>query len=216
MTDEIRDRFEQMFAPRPIPQCVLDAYKRTVFLLNKIDAPQLYVRDLCIIAGCALANSGQAYMPATEGRPEVDMGAPMSIDGPQSPAAPPVGGRMDAPPVSTEKTRATTMQQLATLDEGELKAHAQLLGLSIPDGLDRMGMVNFIMGNPYQRPARTNKPATAQLTPKKKKGLSENKMRKMKLPDLRKHAEDVYGYKPTKRYGKDTLAAVLQGMTPLD
>ena len=219
MTDGIRERFEQMFAPNPIPPEVFAAYEKAAFLMNKVDAPAFNIRDLCIIAGCAIAGSGQTVLPMAEPRQEVNTMAPIPINGPTTaapPAAAPVGGRMDAPPVSTEKSRSTTMAQLSTLEDDELTAHATMLGLTIPDGLDQLGKVNFIMGNPYQRPQRTNKPVpTAQPKPKSK-GKSESAMRKMSTADLRQHALAAYGFKAPKRYSRDTLAAVLQGMTPLD
>lgn len=226
MTDAIKERFDQMFAPDRIPQCVMDAYEKAAFLMNKVDAPMFTIRDLCILAGCALAGSGNAGVPVAEDSKEIDVMAPIPINGPVTTAEAPVqtpaqvtGGRMDAAPVSTEETRSTTEIQLATLDEGELIAHAEgVLGLSIPDGLDRLNMVNFILGRPMQTvrsnpPAAKPKPETGKRKPK---GMAEFRMKKMKIAELRKHALELYGFKAPKTYSVPTLAAVLQATPLLD
>ena len=225
MTDGIRERFDQMYAPNRVPQYVIDAYEKAAFLMNKVDAPAFTVRDLCVIAGCAEARSGNTAAPIA-GPKEIDVMAPIPINGPTTTttAQPPVqapaqgtGGRMDAPPISTEKSRSTTEVQLGALTEDELRAHAEgVLGLSVPEGLDRLNIVNFILGRPMQTvrrnpPAAKPKPETGKRKPK---GMAEFRMKKMKITELRKHALELYGFKAPKNYSVPTLAAVLQA-TPL-
>ena len=213
MNDRIKEMFDRMFLPKPIPQEVLAAYERATFLMNKVDAPAFNVRDLCILAGCALANAGPMEAITPPARPELDVSAMIPIaESPHQPQAPmtqPVGGVMDTPPVSTEKTRSTTVTKLMTLTENELKAHAELLNLSMPAGLDKVNQIRFIIGEPFQRPTRTSEkaPQTGKRIPK---GMAESKMKKMKIADLRKHALELYGFKAPKNYSVTTLAAVLQ------
>ena len=223
MNDQITERYERMFAPNPIPQCVKDAYERAAFLMNKVDAPAFNIRDLCILAGTALAGNGELAAPMAAHRTEIDINAPIPIADSLAvgagPPAQPQGGIMDAPTSNSEKAKAGTYDQLRTMERGELQEHAKLKGLTIPDGLDDAQACEFLMGMPITHrkhvPKTTPPPAEWVEDVKVPKRMGQQRMLKMKSADLRKHALEFYGYKARKEYSKQTIVAVLQQMTPL-
>jgi hypothetical protein len=59
-----------MFAPEPIPQCVVEFFDRANFLVNRIDQ-QFRTADLAIIATFALALNAQTQEPAAPEKPKL-------------------------------------------------------------------------------------------------------------------------------------------------
>jgi len=219
MNDQITDRYAQMFAPGPIPVCVIEGYERAAFLMNKVDAPAFNIRDLCIIAASALAGVGVTTIPVAAQRTEVNTMAPIPIA--ESYTTPPAavqpqGGVMDAPTSISDKAKASTFDQLRTMKMGELQEHAKLKGLSIPDGLDEGQACEFLMGKPVTHRQHVAKkhtpPAPAAKAPKR---MGQQRMLKMKIADLRAHALEHYDYKAPKSYSKATIAAVLKEKPPI-
>ena len=146
MNDKVEERYTQMFAPQPIPQSVIDLYKRAKFLSDRVDAPMIPLSGLVIIAALATKNATTSLSKQFETEEvdtkEVSETLPAQTDeglqdkAPETPVeqqtaeqAPdaPIGntGPMDAPQgAPTEAGKNSLPVTLNLMSKAELIAHA--------------------------------------------------------------------------------------------
>jgi len=186
MNEQIQAIYIQMFAPDPIPEAVKEAFKRTAFLANRIDATMFRPTELAVIAGAAIqgtmapqkAKEVSANKPIDTSGPPVDTWEPPAPDD----ASATVTTAAPEPPVAGQ----TPEIKVETPTEPETPAAG------------RTGIMDA--------PPRPDK---------KRRGLAATKMQKLTIPELRVHAEQVYGWKAPTQYKKPEIIAVLQSKEPL-
>lgn len=137
MNDQVETIYKQMFAPHPIPQSVLDLYKRAKFLADRIDNPNITVGGLVLIAATA---TGSAKTSVSNTPEEIDETLTTQTDADVHDTAPQTAaetlsatgamdaplGKMDAPTKpETDLQRGMSIKRLMKLTAPELRAHAK-------------------------------------------------------------------------------------------
>lgn len=188
MNDKVEEKFRQMFAPEDVPQVVVEAFERTNFLANRIDAGLMRPTDLALIAGAALVGVKQSTIAKKK---------PLDMIDTTERTENALGKRF------TEAEEQSIADSLPALPQETAVEPAE----PIDDSVEPTDNAPAPTGPTGQMDAPTKPDA-------KRRRLAATKMLQLTGKELRTHAIDNYGWTPPTSYDKRQVVAVLQNLPP--